>query len=164
MEAWQKGKCKPWSPWCVGWGERHELRWACATELGSVPAGMAATESGSAWAQVAPGCLRRDRGVQGALGLASLPLPCSRLSPGDANPNPGAVGERGFIFRDGKLGADFRRTQLWAVGTVLTVCNLSETPILTLESFFLIFYIQFLHFSALLEILFSNGIQLEFLV
>lgn len=93
-----------------------------------------------------------------------FPFPCSRLSPGDANPNPGAVGERGFIFRDGKLGAGFRRTQRWAVGTVLTVCNLSETPILTLESFFLIFYIQFLHFSALLEILFSNGIQLEFLV
>lgn len=107
--SWSWGLCQP------GWQPRK------------------AGERGHRWHQAAfagTGVFREP------LAWHPFPFPCSRLSPGDANPNPGAVGEWGFIFRDGKLGAGFRRTQRWAVGTVLTVCNLSETPILTLESFF----------------------------
>lgn len=43
-----------------------------------------------------------------------------------------------------------------------TVCNASENPILTLESFFflifILLYIHFLNFCALLEILFYDGL------
>lgn len=125
----------------MGWGERHELHWACVTEPGSVPAGMGGTQScrgvgtgGTRLPAQGPAC-------PGSLGMASLPPWCSQLSHGGANPDPSAVGEWGFIFRGGKLGGGFGHTQCWTMGlplstgTVLTVCNPSETPVLTLESF-----------------------------
>lgn len=72
-----------------------------------------------------------------------IPSP-SMLSaqPWRCQPQSMAVGGWGFIFRGGKLGGGFRCTQRWttglplSTGAVLTVCNPSETPVLTLESFF----------------------------
>lgn len=124
------------------------LGWETSAALGVCHrAGVCARRDGRrraarAWAQVAPGCFHRDRRAWGALGWNPFPFPCSQLSHGGDNPIPSAGGERGFIFTGGKLGGDFRCTQHWttglplSTGTVLTVYNPSETPVLTLESLF----------------------------
>lgn len=97
------------------------------TRAGQVPRSWGRCQLGwrhaGAWAQVAPGCLGRTQLLQdpgpaihpflcsGTLVLPSIPSPSPSRAPisiGDANPNPWALGERGFAFRHGKLGGDFR--------------------------------------------------------
>lgn len=153
MEAWQEGRCHPWSPQCVGWGERHELG-VCHR---AVPASM------GAWAQVAPCCLHREPWA----GIPSPSPPVLSALPWRCQSQP--IGCWGLFSELGSWVV-ISDTQCWSTGlplgtgTVLTVCSPSENPSSYSREPFKIFSSQFWNFSALLEILFSLAIQLEFLV
>lgn len=110
------------------WAGVRDTSWACAQ-------GCASKGSGHRWHC----CPHREPG----LASPPFPFPGSQLSPGSASPSPSVL-RMGLHFRGGIwVSSDLHKGLPLGTGTVLTLWNPSETPVLTLESLLKYFIFSF---------------------